>query len=180
MPAVCATADFVTQPSNKLIVLCLCDGVPQGPGLEGAPPMLQAVRALYEYKAKAPQELSFPADSLLFVHRSAGTEGWWEGEYLSTFGLIPNNVIEVRPVQLHMPPMAVILKGRSDSYVSASLHAAPPDAQAPATAPGASAGQPASVGPRHDADHPAVVVAQLAPSGTREGPLTSWACALPS
>lgn len=66
--------------------------------------MLQAVRALYEYKAKAPQELSFPADSLLFVHRSAGTEGWWEGEYLSTFGLIPNNVIEVRPVQLHMHP----------------------------------------------------------------------------
>ena len=111
MPAACAAAAVFAPPSNRRTVrCCLCDGVPQGPGPEGAPPMLQAVRALYEYKAKAPQELSFPADSLLFVHRSAGTDGWWEGEYLGTSGLIPNNVVEVRRGQGRMLPQGGILK----------------------------------------------------------------------
>lgn len=71
--------------------------VVQGVG-EEAKPIVMYVRALYDYDAEAPQELSLAEDSVVSV-LATNMDGWWEGEVTDSNGqvrrgLFPSNFTE--------------------------------------------------------------------------------------
>lgn len=58
--------------------------------------MSERVRALYEFWAENPAELSFQLGDIITVVNKED-EGWWEGELNGKKGLFPANYVEIVP-----------------------------------------------------------------------------------
>eukprot|EP00794_Sanderia_malayensis_P009751 gene9751-10748_t len=58
------------------------------------PGHVQVVRALYNYTAQQPDELSFQEGDILYILDKTATTGWWTAKVGKKEGLIPSNYVE--------------------------------------------------------------------------------------
>lgn len=72
-------------------------GAASAPVPAGAPPAGSRIRALYDYAACSPTDLSFKAGDVLVVDGVQGGDGWWGAvsEQSGLRGLVPSNFVEV-------------------------------------------------------------------------------------
>ncbi|XP_067001758.2 osteoclast-stimulating factor 1 [Anabrus simplex] len=67
------------------------------------PGKVTVVRALYNYAAQLPDELSFQEGDLLYVFDKVSDPNWWKARCGNQTGLIPSNYVENQAEEVEMP-----------------------------------------------------------------------------
>ncbi|CAL7948522.1 unnamed protein product [Xylocopa violacea] len=67
------------------------------------PGKVKVVRALYNYTAQRPDELSFQEGELLYVYDNNIEPNWWRAKCNSKEGLVPANYVEEQTEEIQLP-----------------------------------------------------------------------------
>ena len=69
----------------------------------------QKAKALFDYEARAPDELSFKRrDIITVLDKDEEDEGWYRGEINGKTGLLPNNYVQLIDKPAGEPPAAAL------------------------------------------------------------------------
>jgi len=67
------------------------------------PGQVKVVRALYNYTAQQPDELSFTAGEVLYVFDQITDKDWWKARCGNKTGVIPSNYVEFQTESVEVP-----------------------------------------------------------------------------
>ncbi|XP_059490277.1 osteoclast-stimulating factor 1-like [Neocloeon triangulifer] len=76
---------------------------PSAPKIAPKPGKIKVVRALYDYSAQNPDELTFQEGDVLYVLDQVTDQNWWRAKCGPNFGLIPSNYVETCTEEVLFP-----------------------------------------------------------------------------
>ncbi|XP_046681911.1 osteoclast-stimulating factor 1-like [Homalodisca vitripennis] len=93
----------------------------QPPKVHPKPGQVKVVRALYNYSAQRPDELTFKAGEVLYVFDQTTDKDWWKARCGTKTGVIPSNYVECQTESVDAPLHEAARRGNL-SFLRECLH----------------------------------------------------------